>query len=354
LTAPFPAVHPPGGGEHPQRPRRPGQQPARARLDFSGEQGARLRTALATVQEICPDFTPAQVLRHGTQSVLIAGSIGRRPAAAKCALTPAAAERFQREIAAYRVFVRHRPPVRVPRLIGADSGSGALVLEFVPGRPAAGRRHPAGALGGTDLRAVFTSVLRLGEWSPPPGSFASAVNYPALLVRYHSLGLLTDRDVDDLQTLLHGLRLRDGNLPRQFCHGAAFPSQVVLTPAGPAMLGWSSAGWYLPGRDLATLWTVLGDSPGARRQLSQLAQQAGPDHRDAFLVNLLLLLTREIRICEESVQRAMRAPGPDGGPAAARPTGAMAYGEEQRLLLRRLHDDCALTRRAVRAAVGTR
>jgi hypothetical protein len=29
-------------------------------------------------------------------------------------------------------------------------------------------------------------------------------------------------------------------------------------------------------------------------------------------------------------------------------------GEEQRLLLRRLHDDCATARRAVRAAVGTR
>jgi hypothetical protein len=29
-------------------------------------------------------------------------------------------------------------------------------------------------------------------------------------------------------------------------------------------------------------------------------------------------------------------------------------GEEQRLLLRRLHDDCQMARRAVRAAVGTR
>ncbi|MFE0098003.1 aminoglycoside phosphotransferase family protein, partial [Streptomyces sp. NPDC059015] len=32
----------------------------------------------------------------------------------------------------------------------------------------------------------------------------------------------------------------------------------------------------------------------------------------------------------------------------------VSSGEEQRLLLRRLHDDCALARRAVRAAVGTR
>jgi hypothetical protein len=341
------------GGRRAPPPRRPAR-PARARLDFSGERGARLRTALTAVQEVCPEFVPAQVLRQGTGSVLLAGSIGRRPVVAKCALSAAAGERLRREIAAYRIFVRHRPPVRVPRLIGADSGSGTLVLEFVPGRAAAARRHPAVPLGSTDLRAVLAGVRRLDGWAPPPEAFDTTVNYPAMLGRYHSLGLLTDRDVDDLQTLLHGLRARVGGEPRQFCHGAAYPSQVVLSPAGPALLGWSAAGWYLPGRDLATLWAVLGDSPAARRQISQAAQQAGPDHRDAFLVNLTLVLTREIRLCEEAVQRAMRAPGPDAGGAPARPAGAMAFGEEQRLLLRRLHEDCALTRRAVRAAVGTR
>jgi hypothetical protein len=353
VSAPFPALPQPVG-ERPPRARRPGQQPARARLDFSGEHGARLRTALTAVQEVCPDFVPAQVLRHSGRSVLLAGSIGRRPVVAKYALSAAATERMQQEIAAYRIFVRHRPPVRVPRLVGADSGSGTLVLEFVPGRAVAARRYPAAPLGGGDLRAVFAATRRLGAWTPPPGAFGTAVSYSALLGRYHSTGLLTDRDVDDLQALLHGLRIRPGGLQlREFCHGAAFPSQMVLSAGGPALLDWSSAGWYLPGRDLATLWAVLGESPGARRQISQVAQQAGPDHRDAFLVNLTLVLTREIRRCEEAVQRAMRAPETDGA-AAARAAGGMAFGEEQRLLLRRLHEDCALTRRAVRAAVGTR
>jgi hypothetical protein len=36
------------------------------------------------------------------------------------------------------------------------------------------------------------------------------------------------------------------------------------------------------------------------------------------------------------------------------PPGSAEAGEEQRLLLRRLHDDCAMARGAVRAAVGTR
>ena len=44
----------------------------------------------------------------------------------------------------------------------------------------------------------------------------------------------------------------------------------------------------------------------------------------------------------EDLRRKLEAPGA-GDP-----------GEAQRLLLRRLHDDCGLARRAVRAAVGTR
>jgi hypothetical protein len=69
-------------------------------------------------------------------------------------------------------------------------------------------------------------------------------------------------------------------------------------------------------------------------------------------VNLMLVLTREIRTYETAVQRSMH----DSTPAASgtAPHGAAPSGEEQRLLLRRLHDDCQLARRAVRAAVGTR
>ena len=84
----------------------------------------------------------------------------------------------------------------------------------------------------------------------------------------------------------------------------------------------------------------------------RIAQQAGPASRDAFLVNLMIVLTREIRTYETAVQRTMKEAPPAGSVPV--PTGALAPGEEQRLLLRRLHDDCAMARRAVRAAVGTR
>jgi hypothetical protein len=319
------------------------------------------------VHEICPEFSPAQVLRDTEHHVVLFGMTGRRAAVATCALDPSAprAERLRQEITAYRGFVRHRPPVRVPGLIAADAHAGTLVVDYVPGRSAAARRRPSGPPSAADLRGVLTAVRRVNEWRPPAAMFPQAPSYVAQLSRYHALGLLTDRDVSDLHALLHGLRGRarrrqdrqegqEGQeLPLQFCHGGSPLSSVVISPVGPVMIGWESAGWYLPGYDLATAWAVLGEAPLSRRHVSQLAQADGPAGRDAFLVNLMLVLTREIRVCEAAVRSAMRSPSALP-PSSDAPSGALAYGEEQRLLLRRLQDDCSLARRAVRAAVGTR
>ncbi|MBL1096807.1 aminoglycoside phosphotransferase family protein [Streptomyces coffeae] len=327
-----------------------GHVPPRGRLDVSGPQGAQLRTAIASVHRICPEFNPVQVLRRSGRSVLLVGTTGRTTAVAKCLLdhSPAWAERFRREIAMYRAFVRQRPPVRVPRLIAADPDNCALVIERMPGRVAASQRHPMEPPQRTDIRAALSAICRINQWRPPADLFDAPLDYAARLSRYHELGLLTDRDMGDLQKLLLGLSHAPGRQAQgQFCHGDALLNNVLLSPSGAVLLDWDHAGWYLPGYDLATLWTVLGDAPVARRQISQLAQAAGPAARDSFLVNLMLVLTREIRQYETAVQRTMHDPTPVA-------PGAIPAGEEQRLLLRRLHDDCALARRAVRAAVGTR
>ncbi|MCZ7462061.1 aminoglycoside phosphotransferase family protein [Streptomyces sp. WMMC940] len=331
-------------------------QPLSGRIDLSGPQGAQLRMAIASVHRICPEFNPVQVLRRSGRSVLLVGTTGRTTAVAKCLLdqSPAWAERFRHEIAAYRAFVRHRPPVRAPRLIAADPDNCTLVVERMPGRPAALARHPSEAPPRADVRAALGAIARLNSWRPPAGTFDAPLDYASRIARYHELGLFTDRDLGDLQKLLHGLAHaggRQGGLG-QFCHGDALLSNILLAPTGPVLVDWEHAGWYLPGYDLATLWTVLGDAPVARRQISQLAQQSGPAARDAFLVNLMLVLTREIRTYETAVQRTMREAPPAGTVPSAQ--AGVSSGEEQRLLLRRLHDDCALARRAVRAAVGTR
>jgi hypothetical protein len=343
------------------RPRRApgGSAPPSGRLDLSGPQGAQLRAVIAAVHRFCPDFRPVQLLRRSGRSVLLAGTVGSRPVVAKCLLDRSLAwvERFQHESATYRAFTRLRPPVRAPKLVAADPDGGALVTERVPGRPAALQRHPFEAPSGESLRTVLGAFRRLNLWQPPAAAFDRPLDYPARLGHYHELGLLTDRDLGDLQKLLHGATHPGGRAGAawQFCHGDALLSNVLLSPNGPVLVDWEHAGWYLPGYDLATLWSLLGDAPLARRQVSQAAQSSGPAARDAFLVNLMLVLTREIHTYETAVQRTMRSsapPGPGtGGPEGA---GMMTVGEEQRLLLRRLHDDCGLARRAVRAAVGTR
>ena len=333
----------------------PGTQPLSGRLDLSGPQGAQLRMVIASVHRICPEFNPVQVLRRSGRSVLIVGTTGRATAVAKCLLdhSPVWTERFRHEIAAYRAFVRHRPPVRVPRLVAADPENCTLVIERMPGRVAALTRHPADAPPRADVRAALGAISRINAWRPSAGLFEAPLDYASRIARYHELGFFTDRDLGDLQKLLHGLAHAGGRQSMgQFCHGDALLSNILLPPTGPVLVDWEHAGWYLPGYDLATLWTVLGDAPVARRQISQLAQASGPAARDAFLVNLMLVLTREIRTYETAVHRAMRDGAPSRG-GQARP-GAISPGEEQRLLLRRLHDDCALARRAVRAAVGTR
>lgn len=332
-----------------------GAQPLSGRLDLSGPQGAQLRTAIASVHRICPEFTPVQVLRRSGRSVLLVGTTGRSTAVAKCLLdhSPAWAERIRHEIAAYRSFVRHRPPVRVPRLIAADPDNCTLVIERMPGRVAALQRHPAEAPPRADIRAALSAIRGLNHWRPPTGTFDAPLDYAVRISRYHELGLLTDRDMGDLQKLVHGIAHSAGRQGMgQFCHGDALLSNVLLSPAGPVLVDWEHAGWYLPGYDLATLWAVLGAAPEARRKISQEAQKEGPVARDAFLVNLMLVLTREIRTYELAVQRSMHESAP-AAPGPAQP-GAAPSGEEQRLLLRRLHDDCQLARRAVRAAVGTR
>jgi len=330
-----------------------GGAPLSGRLDLSGPQGAQLRMVIASVHRICPEFNPVQVLRRSGRSVLLVGSTGRATAVAKCLLdhSPEWSERFRHEIAVYRAFVRHRPPVRAPRLIAADPDNCTLVIERMPGRVAALTRHPTEAPPRADVRAVLGAIARLNAWRPAPGLFGAPLDYATRISRYHELGLFTDRDLGDLQKLLHGLA-GGRQTPWQFSHGDALLSNILLSPTGPVLVDWEHAGWYLPGYDLATLWAVLGDAPAARRQISQLAQAAGPAARDAFLVNLMLVLTQEIRTYETAVQRAMREPA-GGGAGQDRP-GAVSSSEEQRLLLRRLHDDCALARRAVRAAVGTR
>ncbi|WP_063770943.1 aminoglycoside phosphotransferase family protein [Streptacidiphilus neutrinimicus] len=326
-----PSARPAHGAQQLRRPApavaRPGTTP---RPENPAQHSVQVRAALAHISRIAPAFVPRQLLQD-RRHVLIAGTSGRTPVVAKALARPGedldGMERFQREIAAHRAFVRHRPPVRLPKLVAADTDRCVLLMERVPGRPAARERHPSDTPTPGEVRAIVGAIRALNLWRPPTGVFDHPLDYTREIARYHALGLLTDRDTSDLQQLLHGL----AHQPWQFCHGDALLTNVLLAPSGPVLVDWEQAGWYLPGYDLALLWTVLAGDTGARRQLSQIAQSTGTLGRDAFLINLILVLMREIRLHD--------VPG---------------AGEEQRVLIRRLHEDASLARRAVRAAVGTR
>jgi len=323
----------------PRRMVMPQPAPGGPALDGTAERSPALRAALADIARTYPAFTPRQLLREDGRHILVAGTAGRTPVVAKCLAQHGAparqttrdaledAELFRREVAAYRAFVRHRPPARLPKLVAADTERCVLLLERIPGRPASRERHPVNTPAPGEVRAILGAVRSLNLWRPPAGTFDRPLDYQREVARYHALGLLTDRDAGDLQQLLHGLT----HTARQFCHGDALLENMVLAPSGPVLVDWEQAGWYLPGYDLALLWTVLSGDTAARRQISQVAQANGTLPRDAFLVNLLLLLMRELRRHD--------VPG---------------AGEEQRILIRRLHEDAAMARRAVRAAVGTR
>lgn len=282
----------------------------------------------AAAAKVCPGFSAGAVMRRTAKSILMTGSVGRSPVVVKYLADDSShwVQRFRHEISAYRTFTRQRPPVRVPRMLGADPERRVLVLEHVPGRPIAVERHPGTALARGDIRAVLHAFGTLNTWKPPAGAFQAAFDYLPRVERYHALGLLTDRDAGDLAQLLRGL----SRLPLQLCHGDAMLSNVLMTSHGPALVDWEFVGYHLPGYDLAVLWSLLARDPLTRRQIVQAAQQGGSFARDAFLVNLMLVLVREIRVHDR------------GGAA-----------EEERRLLRRLHDDCTVVRRAVRAAVGT-
>ena len=235
------AVVPAPGIGRTRRVAGPGAPSLSGRLDLSGPQGAQLRMAIASVHRICPEFNPVQVLRRSGRSVLLVGTTGRTTAVAKCLLdhSPAWSERFRHEIAAYRAFVRHRPPVRVPRLIAADPENCTLVIERMPGRVAALTRHPSEAPPRADLRAVLGAVSRVNAWRPPAGLFDAPLDYAARIARYHELGLFTDRDLGDLQKLLHGLAHAGGRQGMgQFCHGDALLSNILLSPTGPVLVDW--------------------------------------------------------------------------------------------------------------------
>ena len=277
----YPAVAEPAVRTRPQpRLRRGtlgGAHPLSGRLDLSGPQGAQLRTAVAAVHRICPEFHPVQVLRRSGRSVLLVGTSGRSGAVVPSACWtshPLWAERFRHEITSYRAFVRNRPPVRVPRLVAADPAAARWCWR---GFPAVRPRCPApvaGAAPRADVRTVLGAIT--------PAQRVAAAGRPvrrSARLRVADLPLPRAGPVHRPRpgrpaetAARHRRRPAHGPsvLPRR---RPAVERPAVADRARPGRLG--APGWYLPGYDLATLWTVLGDDAAGPPR----GQQAGTGRR---------------------------------------------------------------------------
>jgi hypothetical protein len=65
------------------------------------------------------------------------------------------------------------------------------------------------------------------------------------------------------------------------------------------LVDWEFAGFFLQGFDLAMLWVLLYSTPAARDRIRDIIRRTGEKGETLFLVNLAVVLTREIRIHRE-------------------------------------------------------
>jgi len=73
---------------------------------------------------------------------------------------------------------------------------------------------------------------------------------------------------------------------------------MLRAPDGEwALLDWEFTGLFLPGFDLAMLQILLARTPAAADHIEAIVAETG--HRDAYLVNLAVVLSRELHIHQD-------------------------------------------------------
>jgi phosphotransferase family enzyme len=246
---------------------------------------------VATITAQCPGLRVGHVLRHGGKSVLAGGYVGEQPVVIKMPgdTDPLWRLRQRHEIDVYRIFAEHPPPVRVPRLLHTD-GESIVVIERLEGTPLDTGRYPDRPLTEQEIYATTRLVRTLHDWQPLPGGFGPVFGYYDRIARYHAAGYFADSDRHALDRLL----ARCGR-PNQLNHGDLLPGNIISTPDGEwALLDWEFTGLFLPGFDLAMLQILLAASPATAGHIEALVDESGD--RDAYLVNLAVVLSRERHI----------------------------------------------------------
>jgi hypothetical protein len=263
--------------------------------------GDEVEALAATVSGVCPGFVPSGVLHRSATSVLLAGAVWGDPVVAKLLVSdsPFWRETFAREIDVYRFFDRHHPPFLVPRLVVADDRHPLLVLEHLTGTPIARGRYPAEEIPPRRLAAVLTALRRVNDWHAPIGVLPRILDYRNRLERYRRGGQLNEKEHAQLLALLGAV----GDAA-QFCHGNLMMSHVLrrqddYKEGDYAIVDWAFASVFLPGFDLARMWTLLRATFGVRSEIEDSVRGRSQQEWNAFLVNLAVVLAQELRTHRE-------------------------------------------------------
>ncbi|MBX7268916.1 hypothetical protein KIF24_24720 [Micromonospora sp. Llam7] len=227
---------------------------------------------------------------HRTDKAIVAtGTRAGRPVVAKLLISddPYWVSRRAHELDVYARFASDPPPVRVPELLWADDR--LTVLTNVPGRRLHDERHLTRDISHAKVQLVLDTLEALTQWAPDP-ALPEPIDYHGRIHGEFAAQLLDDAERATLHTLVDRI-----GPDRVTAHGDALPANLLIDEDRCALVDWEHSGRYLPGHDLALLYTVgAAASPTLATAITDRVAAGGITTE--YTMNLVLLVCREIRI----------------------------------------------------------
>lgn len=243
-------------------------------------------------------FVPRELIARTGKAELVVGCMKGRAAVLKRLVNDGALwnRLFAREIEMYEHFQSFPPPVSVPKLLWASADDAVLVLEHVPGVALAHERYPRSPIDGAVLMRLLTELERLHSWETEyPRSLRAVDQFlEERICKAKQRGFISEVHVRRI-----GRIIADNSWKPEFNHGDLVLSNCLLADRRVTFVDWEFGDCYLPGYDLAMLWTLLGEQPAGRRRIEIALREVGDTRLQLFTVNQVLVLTRELKIYQE-------------------------------------------------------